>query len=217
MKAGAPLLISVIALGAVVRWAGGVPLLHTDLAMSPEASGLPEAGAAGGAPANAAGPEAAAMSFYSCLQRGDYGNAWRVSLEPDWAGAASATYQKEVEPSASAVGWTTETDFVRRCADDIGSGIKLNAVRVVRLPAPPDSPESRAVSALGATHLFGVRASGHMLGACMIYRWERDLVVADVGGRYRVVLPGTKAARASFHQDWFSRLSLVGSLRSPGR
>ena len=33
MKAAAPLLVGVIALGAVVRWAGGVPLLHTDLLM----------------------------------------------------------------------------------------------------------------------------------------------------------------------------------------
>jgi hypothetical protein len=87
----------------------------------------------------------------------------------------------------------------------------------VRLSSPPDSPEGRAVSALGAARLYGVRASGHMLGACLIYRWDRDLVVAEIGGRCKVVLPGTKAARSLFHQEWFSNLSLVGSLRASGR
>jgi hypothetical protein len=207
MKVAAPLLVCVIALGAAVRWAAGVPLFHTDLVMSPQAPVAAEAGA----------PEAAAASFYSFLQRGEFENAWKVSLEPHWAAAGGATYQQEVTPSASASGWTTENDFARRCADDIGSGIKLNAVQVIRLPAPPETPEARAVSAIGATRLFGVRASGHMLGACLIYHWERDLVVAEVGGRYRVILPGTKSARASFHQDWFSHLSLVGSLRASGK
>lgn len=212
MRAGAPLLVGVIALGAAVRWAAGVPLLHTDLVMSPQTSGGPEASAP-----HAGAPEAAAASFYAFLKRGEYDKAWGVSLEPDWAGAAGAAYQKEVVPSWPPSGWTSETEFVRRCADDIGSGMKLNAVQVVRLPAPPETPESRAVSALGASRLFGVRASGHMLGACMIYHWERDLVVAEVAGSYRVILPGTKAARASFHQDWFSHLSLVGSLRASGK
>jgi hypothetical protein len=206
MRAAAPLLVGVIALGAVVRWAVGVPLLHTDLLMGGPAAG---ATATADAPASAIGPEAAAVSFYQFLQRGEYGKAWEVSLEPDWAGGPNASYMKEIAPSAQASGWTTEPDFVRRCTDDIGSGMKLNAVQVVRLPAVPDTPESKAASALGASRLYGVRATGHMLGACMIYRWERDLVVAEIGGRYRVILPGTKAARASFHQEWFSNLSLV--------
>jgi hypothetical protein len=159
----------------------------------------------------------AAASFYSFLQGGEYKKAWEVSLEPDWAGALTASYLKEVAPSPHTVGWTTEEDFVRRCDSDIGSGMKLNAIQVVRLPSAPETPEGRAVSALGAFRLYGVRASGHMLGACMIYHWERDLVVAEVAGRYRVILPGTKAARESFHQEWFSHLSLVGSLRGAGK
>jgi hypothetical protein len=159
----------------------------------------------------------AAASFYAFLQQGDYEKAWEVAVEPDWPGALGASYKKEVIPSPRATGWTAEVDFVRRCVDDIGSGMKLNGVQVVRLPSPPESPEGRAASALGASRLYGVRASGHMLGACLIYRWDRDLVVAKIGGRYKVVLPGTKAARTSFHQEWFSNLSLVGSLRASGK
>jgi hypothetical protein len=222
MRAGAPLLIGVIALGAAVRLVGGVPLVQTDLVMGPEASdvaaaaGAPAAGAPAAVGASGA-PEAAAASFYSFLQQGEYDKAWEVSLEPEWAGSSTASYGKEIAPSPRASGWTRETDFIRRCADDIGPGMKLNAVEVVRLPSVPETPEGRAVSALGASRLFGVRARGHMLGACMIYRWERDLVVAEIGGRYKVLLPGTKAARASFHQEWFSNLSLIGSLRASGK
>ena len=221
MRAAAPLLIGVIVLGAAVRFVGGVSLLQTDLMMAPEGAGAgvgatAEAGAA--APAEAPGaPELAAASFYAFLQQGEYDKAWEVALEPDWPGALGASYMQEVAPSPRASGWTTQADFVRRCADDIGSGIKLNGTQVVRLPTLQESPEGRAAAALGATRLYGVRASGHMLSACLIYRWDRDLVVADIGGRYKVVLPGTKAARASFHQEWFSNLSLVGSLRASGK
>jgi len=215
MRAAAPVLIGVIVLGAVVRFVGGVPLLQTDLMMAPEGAG-PVAGPAAGV-ATSGTPEMAAASFYAFLKQGEYAKAWEMALEPDWPGALGASYQQEVAPSPRASGWTTEADFVRRCTADIGSGIKLNGIQVVRLPSPRESAEGRAASALGATRLYGVRASGHMLGACLIYRWDRDLVVADIGGRCRVVLPGTKAARTSFHQEWFSNLSLVGSLRASGR
>ena len=214
MRAAAPLLIGVMVLGGAVRFLGGVPLLQTDLLMAPEGSGR-VAGAAPGAVVGA--PEMAAASFYGFLKQGDYEKAWEVAVEPDWPGTLGASYKKEVTSSLRATGWTTEIDFVRRCVEDIGSGMKLNGIQVVRLPSPPESPEGRAASALGASRLYGVRASGHMLGACLIYRWDRDLVVAEIGGRYKVVLPGTKAARASFHQEWFSNLSLVGSLRASGR
>ena len=215
MRAAAPLLIGVIVLGAAVRFVGGVPLLQTDLILAPEGAG--SAAGQGAGPVAAGAPELAAASFYAFLQQGDYEKAWEVAVEPEWPGALGASYKKEVTPSPRAAGWTTEADFVRRCADDIGAGMKLNGIQVVRLPSPPESPEGRAVSALGASRLYGVRASGHMLGACLIYRWDRDLVVAEIGGRYKVVLPGTKAARTSFHQEWFSNLSLVGSLRASGR
>jgi hypothetical protein len=216
MRAAAPLLISVIILGAAVRFVGGVPMLHTDLVMAPEGNAA-NAGAAGSPELTAGSAELATASFYAFLQQGEYEKAWGVALEPEWPGALEATYMKEVTPAPRATGWTTEADFVRRCAADIGWGIKLNGIRIDRLPAPPESPEGRAVSALGADRLYGVHASGHMLGACLIYRWDRDLVVAEIGGAYKVVLPGTKAARASFHQEWFSNLSFVGSLRAAGK
>jgi hypothetical protein len=215
MRGTVLILAGVVAVGAAVRLAGGVPLLQTELQFS--AGGAPApSGAAAGVTADAA--QAAAAAFYSCLAKGDYQEAWKVSLEPDWSGAAGASsYLQEVTPSAHVSGWTSESAFVRRCEEDIGPGVKLNAVEVAPLPSPPRTPEAGAASALGATRLFGVRASGHLLGACMIYHWERDLVVAQVGGAFKVLLPGTKAARSSFHQEWFSDLSLIGTLRAAGK
>jgi len=215
MRAAAPLLIGVIVLGAAVRFVGGVPLVQTDLLIAPTSEGRGTGDAMEAAGDGA--PELAAASFYAFLQQGEYEKAWEVALEPDWPGALGASYLQEVTPSPLATGWTRESDFVRRCSDDIGSGIKLNGVQVVRLETPPDSPEARAAKALGASRLFGVRASGQMLGACLIYRWDRNLVVAEIGGRFKVVLPGTKSARSLFHQEWFSNLSLVGALRASGK
>jgi hypothetical protein len=214
----APLLIvvGVLVVGAAVRIAGGVPLVQTDLLMGSPAPG-PESGSAGRAPGDTS-PESAAASFYEFVQKGEYDKAWDVALEPDWSGsAAGASYLKEVSATPRPAGWTGESEFVSRCNDDIGSGIKLNGIQVVRLESAPDSPEARAAKLLGASRLVGVRASGQMLGACLIYRWDRNLVVAQVGGHYKVVLPGTKASRSLFHQEWFSNLFLVGALRASGK
>lgn len=223
MKAFALLPIGVLLVGAAVRLVGGVPLLQTDLLLTPATLGLDDAagsasngGLSDGSLSDGT-PEGAAASFYQFVQQGEYGKAWNVALEPDWPGARDASYLHAVAATDRPAGWTVQDQFVRRCSDDIGSGIKLNAIQVDRLESPPDSPEARAVRRLGASRLFGVHASGQMLGACLIYRWDRTLVVAEIGGRCKVVLPGTRAARSLFHQEWFSNLSLVGSLRAPGK
>jgi hypothetical protein len=218
MKASALLLVGVLLVGAAVRLVGGVPLLQTDLLLTPATPGLDDAaGSASNGGQSDGTPEGAAASFYQFVQQGEYGKAWNVALEPDWPGAREASYLHAVAATDRPAGWTVQDQFVRRCSDDIGSGVRLNAIQVDRMESPPDSPEARAARRLGATRLFGVHASGQMLGACLIYRWDRNLVVAEIGGRYKVVLPGTKAARSLFHQEWFSNLSLVGSLRASGK
>jgi hypothetical protein len=207
MKAVLPVILGALALGAGLRAVGGVPLLRGDLVLAPRASGP-----AGGT------PEAAAASFYAFIQQGRYDEAWEVSLEPAWPDARGATYVAEVRAGPAATGWTARADFVSRCDSELGAGLKLNGVQAVPLPSPPDTPEARAAGALGSgVRLYGVHASGHMLGACLIYRWDKDLTVAEVGGRYRVVLPGAKGARATFHEAWFSNVSLIGSLRASGQ
>jgi hypothetical protein len=207
MKAALPIVLGALVLGAGLRAVGGVPLLRTDLVPAARASGQPAEGT----------PEEAAASFYRFIQQGLYEKAWEVSLEPAWPDARGASYAAEVRAAPSAAGWTAQADFISRCGAELGTGLKLNGVQAARMPSPPDTPEARVAAALGAVRVYGVHASGQMLGACLIYRWDRDLAVAETGGRYRVVLPGVKAARASFHEAWFSNLSLIGSLRASGR
>lgn len=210
MRAAAPLLLAgALAAGAAIRLAGGIPLVGTDLAFG---------GSSPAAPAAAGSPELVAQSFYAALAAGDWAGAWEASVEPSWPGASTASWTDEVTaagtPEATPEGWTTEEEFVRRCGDEIGSAIRLNGVTAVPGTGRQDSAGRALARALGARRVTPVHVSGHMLGACLIYRWEKDLEVAHVDGRWKVILPGTRAAREQFHRSWFSDVTLIGSLRA---
>jgi hypothetical protein len=207
VRASAALVIGALLAGAAVRFFGGLPLVATDLAFDSPSTVLPPADGS---------PEAAASSFYAFLQQGSYDAAWEMSMEPAWPGAGTASYGTAVTAEGRPAGWTGKAEFVRRCRDELGQGPKLNGVRAVRLHSPPVIPGQGAVAALMASRIHGVHLSGHMLGACLIYSWEKDLAVVEVGREYRVLLPGTKDARASFHEAWFSDMTLIGSLRAAG-
>jgi len=204
MRAAVPLILGALAVGTALRAFSGTPLFQTDLA--PVASG--------GSTADQGSPEAAVAAFYAAVGAGDYDRAWELSLEPRWAGAARAGFSDAVGTSPAADGWTAQQDFVSRCRDDIGDGLRLNGVQVQRTPDAPETAEAEVAAGLAGARLFSVHASGQMLGACVIYRWDRDLAVARIDGRYRVVLPGTKERKTFFHQAWFSNLTFVASLRA---
>jgi hypothetical protein len=206
MKAALPVILGAIAIGSIVRLSSGTPVLQTDLL-----SGI----AAGPAPNGT--PESTVLSFYELIAKGEYEKAWGLSVEPVWKGARETAYRDAVLAAAAPEGWTPEKEFVSRCEEDIGYGMKLNGIRAVALPAAPDGPEARAVEARTHARLSGVHASGQMLGACLIYRWDKDLAVAEVDGAYKVVLPGTRAAKSFFHQSWFSNMALLASLRAAGK
>jgi hypothetical protein len=207
MKAAIPLIVGAIAIGSIARLSTGTPLLHTDL--------IPAVSPAVTAPSGT--PESAVISFYELLAKGEYEKAWALSVEPVWRGARESPYREAVRASEAPDGWTSEKEFVSRCAGDIGERMKLNGIRAVTLSAAPEGPEGRAVEARTHARLFGVHASGRMLGACLIYRWDRDLAVVEIDGAYKVVLPGTRAAKSFFHEAWFSNIALVASLRAAGK
>jgi hypothetical protein len=204
MRPALPLIAGALALGALVRLVSGASVLHTDLVVN----GTP----AGSRTTNT--PESAVVAFYEQLARGDYEEAWTLSLEPVWRRAGEPSYKEAVLASPAPESWLPESRFVARCAEDLGSGLKLNGIQAVPLAAVPENPETRAAAALTNGRLRGVHASGQMLGACLIYRWDRDLVVAEIDGTYKVVLPGTRAAKSLYHESWFSNVELVGSLRA---
>jgi hypothetical protein len=205
VRAAAPLLLAgALAAGAAIRLAGGLPLVGTDLVFGAPAAAAPVARGS---------PEQAVLSFYERLRDGDWAGAWDLSVEPSWPGAARAAWGDEVAAAGRPSGWTTKDQFVRRCGEEIGSGIRLNGVAAGAGNARAAEAGREVAASLGAAGVRGVHVSGHMLGACLIYRWEKDLEVAEVGGRWKVLLPGTKAARAPFHDAWFSGVTLIGSLR----
>ncbi len=204
MRAAPALVLAALAAGALVRVLGGSPLLLADLATEARPGPRPPEGT----------PESAVYAFYESLAKGDFAKAWELSLEPVWASAPTASYADEVPASPALVGWTGKEDFVRRCGEDLSSGFRLKSIEAKAEPGRPKAQAQALAAALRAAPLHEVKASGQLLGACLIYHWDKDLVVAEIGGAYKVVLPGTKAAKSLFHQAWFADLALVGSLRS---
>jgi len=203
MRAAPALVLAALAAGALARILGGTPLLLADLATEARPGPRPPEGT----------PESAVYAFYESLAKGDFARAWELSIEPVWAKAPTASYADEVPASPELVGWTGKNEFIQRCSEDLSSGFRLKNIEAKADPGPAKPQASALAAALHAAPLHEVRVSGQMLGACLIYHWDKDLAVAEIGGAYKVVLPGTKAAKALFHQAWFADLSLVGSLR----
>ncbi len=231
-------------LGALLRAAGGTALLSTNLTYGAAASGplLP----------GARTPEDAARRFYLLVDRGEYGQAWELALEPDWAGGARLPYRRALappapgEPGGAPFSWTAKEAFVARLTAELGAGgygLKLNDVTAAREALPPapgaasapggaasSSPDGAApvfapqvlhpqvlqrLQPRGVREVQAVRVSGSLLGACTIFRWEKSLPVARVGGAWRVLLPGTKGEKAFFYESWFADVQRIGSLREP--
>jgi hypothetical protein len=187
--------------GALLRAAGGGALFSSSLVFSaPRKQAAPGSGS----------PADVVRSFYILLDRGDYEAAWALAREPDYIGSGNAPYRSEVAAAEGArPAWTPRQAFVSRLNDELGySGewLRLTDVQAEEVTAAQAGDGPEAVAA--------VRAQGTLLGACTIFRWEKVLPVTRAGGRYRVLLPGTKQANALFYQEWFANVRKIGTLRA---
>ena len=207
MRAAARAMVPLVALtaaflaGALLRAAGGGALFSSSMVYSaPRRQAVP----GGGSPADAV------RSFYILLDQGDYEAAWTLAREPDYTGSGNAPYRSEVAAAeGTRPGWTAREAFVSRLNDELGySGewLRLADVQAEEVAAEEATPGPEAVAA--------VRAQGTLLGACTIFRWEKVLPVTRVGGRYRVLLPGTKQANALFYPEWVANVRKIGTLRA---
>jgi hypothetical protein len=190
-------LLAALLAGAILRAAGGGTLLSSSLVYSaPVKRTAPGSGS----------PADAVRSFYILLDRGEYAAAWELAREPDYTGNGNAPYRSEVRAgAASSPGWTSREAFVSRLNDELGYGglwLRLGEVSAEEAAAPDGDSQA------------AVRAQGTLMGACTIFHWEKVLPVARTGGRYRVLLPGTKQANALFYQEWFANLRQIGTLRA---
>jgi len=210
MRPVLPLVLGTLCLGAFLRIIGGVPLLGSDFAFSADQPAItavtPEVDT----------PAATAVSFYQFLVKGKYHEAWEISVEPMWTESPKAPYARAVAAGSRPLGWTSERDFIERCAEELGadgSGLRLNGVRALPREGARVGADDAALKSLSASKVTAVQVTGHLLGACLIYRWDRNLLVANISGKNKVLLPGTKTANSTYHESWFSNVELIGSLR----
>ncbi len=195
-------------IGIVVRLASGHALISHSLVYSPGTRNvLP----------GTATPEDTARSFYMFINEGEYELAWDISIEPDWLGDSSALYKLAVESSPSSfAGWTAKTDFTERLVMELGkkgSWIRLNNISAQKTEYTLDPLRDDITKALHPEKIHTIRVQGHLLGACSIFRWEKDVVVLTLGGEHKILLEGTKSAKSFFYQSWFSNIERIADLR----
>jgi hypothetical protein len=209
---------ALIAAAAAARLMSGNALLHTDLVYSPSREErIP----------GAASPECAAISFYLYIDAGKYGEAYEISLEPTWVKGVS---EDEGKGTAVFAGWTTREGFVDRLNRELGPGgsqIRLGSVRAGP-PVPFERSDDKYDGSRGAPAdailsgisqlegLYRVRVSGHMLGACSVFKWRKDLTVVKSAGHYRVLLDGTGGGRGFSYRSWFENIEKLSDLRGGG-
>jgi len=206
--APAAALAAVFLAGLLLRAAGGGGLLSSNLVYS---APVRSASSGGGSPADAV------RSFYLLLDQGQYAAAWELAREPDYTGSGNAPYRSAVPAQAtSLLGWTSREAFVSRLNDELGQGglwLRLADVQAEEVAGAAAEQTARPIPP-GAKTAALVRAQGTLMGACTIFRWEKVLPVTREGGGYRVLLPGTKQAKALFYQEWFANVRKVGTLRA---
>jgi len=206
---GLLILVFLLTLGLFIRLLGGVPIISTDLVYSPGKSQNPTGSKT---------PEDAVKSFYIFIDNGAYEKAWELSLEPDWKGGAGAYgYREEISSSGKAfMGFTGKETFVKRLNEELGnagSGITLRSIDAEVIEPIDPSIFGESYGLKNVRDAFRVRAKGNILGACTIFRWEKELIVLGFGKGYKVLLSGTKNKNSYFYQSWFSNIERIGDLR----
>lgn len=197
------LTIFILLAGAGIRMAGGQAILSADMVYR----------AAGEiAFPGTETPEGAAVSFYMYIDRGMYEKAYQISVEPDYTAEGPAPFRKSVNANqADFQGITKYNEFTERLQFELGRKgmwIKLHNIRAEALDVQCTVPEW-----LAAQRCIPVRITGHLLGACTIFSWEKTLPVIPVEEGYAVVLPGTKREKQFYYQDWIMNITKIFDLR----
>jgi hypothetical protein len=206
------LLLCIFLVGALVRVLSGTSILHSALIYS---AGKKDR------PAGVKTPEAVVKSFYIFIDTGEYERAWEISLEPVWGSdRITVAYRDEVsEDSGAFSGWTEKDKFVARLIQSLGErgqGITLNSIETHetgKLRIDEVTRIKNQYSRMDFDEAYSVRTSGQLLGACSIFKWEKDLVVFNINGNYKVLLDGTKNKNSFFYQSWFLNISRIRDLK----
>jgi hypothetical protein len=159
-----------------------------------------------------------AVSFYMFIDSGHYEQAWELALEPDWVSDGSeVSYFDEVGPGyGDFQGWTQKQEFIERLTEEIGKRgkkIRLSNFEAHGVSFIESEFEDSVLYVKDFETVDKIEVQGHMLGACTIYKWDKELFVVKINGRYRVLLSGVKKSKSLFYQSWFSNLKEHGNIR----
>jgi hypothetical protein len=200
--------------GALIKILSGIPVFQSNLIYS---SGKKMK------PPGTDTPSHTAVSFYMLIDSGKYEQAWEMALEPDWvSGGSDVSYFDEVGPGhGDFQGWTPKKEFVERLTGEIGkrggkirlSNYEAQDVSFQESEFEENTQYVKNFENVDFETIDKVEVRGHMLGACTIYKWDKELFVVKVDGNYRVLLSGEKQSRSLFYQSWFSDLINYGNIR----
>ena len=167
---------------------------------------------------NVSSPIDVVIAFYSYIDSGQYEKAWEISVEPEWIKESPGNlYKQKIEADCSNFnGFTSKEDFVRRSRDEIGpagSWLSIQNIEAEPVQESPTGIKNCVKDALNNARAYTVLVRGQILGACGIYEWRKYVTVFEIDGRYRILLPGEKKAKALFYQEWFGGIKKIADLR----
>lgn len=151
------------------------------------------------------------FNFYERLDRGQYGEAYDMSLENQWAPQADGAYM--------AMGLTPRQEFVDALTAEMGANGELIAVPATQVlavnPITPgqkplaEQPEQAVLNHLPAglrlKTLYEVDVTGMVGDVCTPARFDKRLIVADFGdGQWKVLLPGGPRPDSKRKTEWFT-------------
>ncbi len=195
--------------GALIKLLSGSPLFQSHLIYSPgKKMKMP----------GTKTPGDTAVSFYMLVDSGDYEQAWEMALEPDWVSEGiDVSYVDEVGPGhGDFQGWTKKEDFVGRLTEEIGKRgrkIRLSNFEARSVRFQESGFEDSMFYLNDFETVDRIKIQGHMLGACTIYKWDKELLIIKIDGKYKVLLSGSKKSKSLFYQSWFSNLKKFGNIK----
>ncbi len=150
------------------------------------------------------------MDFYQWLDRGDYQDAFQVSLENKWQARMPDTYVP--------IGLVPEVEFIQAATEAWGvNGADLTINQMMLVSAfrvDPETqlrserPELYTLAALPpgdpVEEIYEVGMSGSLLERCAAWQWSKHLLVARLAsGGWRILLSGVPNSQVSLLQVFF--------------
>ena len=153
----------------------------------------------------------AIYDFYQRLDRGQYGEVYDMSLENQWALQGDGVYAN--------MGLTPRQEFIDALTAEMGpNGGQITVPATQVLAVKPITPGQKPLSeqpeqailghlpaGLGLRALYEVDVTGMVGDVCTPARFDKRLIMADLGGgQWKVLLPGGPRPDSTRKDEWFT-------------